>query len=70
MADGLMELLRLDIICPKCGQKNKELVKGLIETNEFNCFSCGNRANISGDSETQNRLAALKDFLAHSYVPK
>ena len=70
ISNSLLEFLRLDVICPKCGEKNMELIKELIGTNEFNCSFCENKVSISGDVETQERLSALKDFVEHAYTRK
>jgi hypothetical protein len=70
MNKGLLNILRIDVLCPKCQQVNMQIAAKLMASLKFNCHFCKSPIDVSSNQEVKAALDDLKDFVEHSYMPK
>jgi hypothetical protein len=69
MNKELSNILRIDVLCPKCQQINMQIAAKLMASLKFNCHFCKSPIDVSSNQEVKAALDDLKDFVEHSYVP-
>jgi hypothetical protein len=70
MNKGLLKILRIDVLCPKCQQINMPIAAEIIASPQFDCSFCKAPIDVSYDQEVKTALDDIKDFVEHSYTPK
>jgi len=70
MNKGLLNILRIEVLCPKCQKTNVAIVAEIIASPQFNCYFCSAPINVNNDKEIKAVLEDLKDFVKYSYKPK
>jgi hypothetical protein len=70
MNKGLLNILRIDVLCPKCQQVNMQIASELMASLQFNCHFCKSPIDVSSNQKVKAALGDLKDFVEHSYIPK
>jgi hypothetical protein len=70
MNKNLLNILRIDVLCPTCQQVNIQIVADLMASLQFNCHFCKLPIDVSSNQKVKAALDEIKDFVDHSYVPK
>ena len=70
MNKGLLNILRIDVLCPTCKQVNMQIVADIMASLQFNCHFCESPIDVSSNQKVKTALDDIKDFVNHSYMPK
>ena len=70
MNKGLFNILRIEVLCPKCQKTNVAIVAEIIASPQFDCHFCSAPINVNNDKKIKVILEDLKDFVEYSYKPK
>jgi hypothetical protein len=70
MNKGLLNILHIEVLCPKCQKTNVAIVAEIIASPQFDCHFCSAPINVNNNKEIKDALEEFKDFVEYSYKPK